>query len=174
MFFYCCVSVKWIECYSTLIHILHISLSILLGCPCCSTDATPENVARGMASRLKREKSHWAAGRLGDINFVGSTKTRGKVKLDNNYWRSHNILCRAEETFPAKHWHQLVFLHPVCKGTQQHRPSADLPNADGGLGPSSPTLGGGTGGRRRAGSDEALAQGHSEKRTCEGCTEHRS
>uniref|UniRef100_A0A665TJS9 Transient receptor potential cation channel, subfamily M, member 5 n=1 Tax=Echeneis naucrates TaxID=173247 RepID=A0A665TJS9_ECHNA len=27
---------------------------------------------------MKREKSHWAAGRVGDIDFIGSTKTRGK------------------------------------------------------------------------------------------------
>uniref|UniRef100_A0A3Q1G954 Transient receptor potential cation channel, subfamily M, member 5 n=2 Tax=Acanthochromis polyacanthus TaxID=80966 RepID=A0A3Q1G954_9TELE len=53
-------------------------LCVLLGCSCCSTvDETLENVARGLASRMK-EKSHWAAGRVGDIDFLGSTKTRGK------------------------------------------------------------------------------------------------
>lgn len=45
-------------------------------------DETLENVARGLASRIKKEKSHWAAGRVGDIDFIGSTKTRGKVKLN--------------------------------------------------------------------------------------------
>ncbi|CAF99938.1 unnamed protein product [Tetraodon nigroviridis] len=34
-----------------------------------------------MASR-KTDKSHWAAGRVGDIDFIGSTKTKGKVRLD--------------------------------------------------------------------------------------------
>lgn len=28
---------------------------------------------------MKTEKGHWAAGRVGDIDFVGSNKTRGKV-----------------------------------------------------------------------------------------------
>ncbi|KAM7405780.1 hypothetical protein PAMP_000207 [Pampus punctatissimus] len=52
---------------------------VFLGCSCCSTvDETLENVARGLASRIKKEKSHWAAGRVGDIDFIGSTKTRGK------------------------------------------------------------------------------------------------
>lgn len=60
-----------------------VSVSALLGCPCCSTvDKTLVFVARGMASRLKSDKSHWAAGRVGDIDFIGSTKTKGKVKLD--------------------------------------------------------------------------------------------
>lgn len=60
-----------------------VSLSVLLGCSCNSTvDETLENVARGLASRIKKEKSHWAAGRVGDIDFIGSTKTRGKVKLN--------------------------------------------------------------------------------------------
>lgn len=31
---------------------------------------------------MKKEKSHWAAGRVGDIDFIGATKTRGKVRLD--------------------------------------------------------------------------------------------
>uniref|UniRef100_A0A3Q3GWC1 Transient receptor potential cation channel, subfamily M, member 5 n=1 Tax=Labrus bergylta TaxID=56723 RepID=A0A3Q3GWC1_9LABR len=58
---------------------MHVFLSVLLGCSCCSTvDETLENVARGLAGRIKREKSHWAAGRVGDIDFTGSPKTRGK------------------------------------------------------------------------------------------------
>ncbi|XP_053721889.1 transient receptor potential cation channel subfamily M member 5 [Synchiropus splendidus] len=53
--------------------------SALLGCSCCSTvDETLENVARGLTGRMKRGNSHWAAGRVGDIDFVGPTKTRGK------------------------------------------------------------------------------------------------
>ena len=65
---------------------MYPSLSVLLGCSCCSTvDETLENVARGMASRMKKEKSHWAAGRVGDIDFVGTTKTRAKVILGNRY-----------------------------------------------------------------------------------------
>lgn len=44
--------------------------------------------------------------------------------------------------------HHLVFLYPVCEGAQQHRPSADLPDADRGVGPCPPTPGGVTGGRR--------------------------
>lgn len=57
-----------------------VSASALLGCPCCSTvDKTLVFVARGMASRLKTDKSHWAAGRVGDIDFIGTTKTKGKV-----------------------------------------------------------------------------------------------
>uniref|UniRef100_A0A3Q1JIJ0 Uncharacterized protein n=1 Tax=Anabas testudineus TaxID=64144 RepID=A0A3Q1JIJ0_ANATE len=63
-----------------------VSLSVLLGCSCNSTvDETLENVARGLASRMKKEKSHWAAGRVGDIDFIGSTKTRGKfVRVRSN------------------------------------------------------------------------------------------
>uniref|UniRef100_A0A669EG82 Transient receptor potential cation channel, subfamily M, member 5 n=1 Tax=Oreochromis niloticus TaxID=8128 RepID=A0A669EG82_ORENI len=59
---------------------------VLLGCSCCSTvDETLENVARGLASRMKKEKSHWAAGRVGDIDFLGPTKTRGKfVRVRSN------------------------------------------------------------------------------------------
>ncbi|XP_029000168.1 transient receptor potential cation channel subfamily M member 5 [Betta splendens] len=52
---------------------------VLLGCSCNATvDETLEGGARGLGSRMKKEKSHWAAGRVGDIDFVGSTKTRGK------------------------------------------------------------------------------------------------
>lgn len=62
-------------------HFMCVFLSALLGCSCCSTvDETLENVARGLASRIKKEKSHWAAGRVGDIDFIGATKTRGKVQ----------------------------------------------------------------------------------------------
>lgn len=61
-----------------------VSISVFLGCSCNTTvDETLENVARGLASRMKKEKSHWAAGRVGDIDFIGSTKTRGKVKLND-------------------------------------------------------------------------------------------
>uniref|UniRef100_A0A3B4UQY4 Transient receptor potential cation channel, subfamily M, member 5 n=1 Tax=Seriola dumerili TaxID=41447 RepID=A0A3B4UQY4_SERDU len=65
---------------------MRVSLSVLLGCSCCSTvDETLEDVARGLASRMKRERSHWAAGRVGDIDFVGSTKTRGKfMRVSSN------------------------------------------------------------------------------------------
>lgn len=60
---------------------MYVSVSALLGCPCCSTvDKTLVFVAQGMASRLKTDKSHWAAGRVGDIDFLGSTKTKGKVR----------------------------------------------------------------------------------------------
>ncbi|XP_037550434.1 transient receptor potential cation channel subfamily M member 5 [Nematolebias whitei] len=53
--------------------------SVFLGCSCCSSVGEAiESVARGLASRMKKEKSHWAAGRVGDIDFIGSTKTRGK------------------------------------------------------------------------------------------------
>lgn len=60
-----------------------VSVSALLGCPCCSgVDKTLVFVARGMAGRSKTDKSHWAAGRVGDIDFIGSTKTKGKVGLE--------------------------------------------------------------------------------------------
>lgn len=82
-------------CTTPHIYLICVSLSVLLGCPCCSTvDETLENVARGLASRIKKEKSHWAAGRVGDIDFSGSTKTRGKVKLDNKYTRLYNSIQR--------------------------------------------------------------------------------
>ncbi|XP_068165086.1 transient receptor potential cation channel subfamily M member 5 isoform X2 [Antennarius striatus] len=45
--------------------------SALLGCPCCSPlDEVLEDNRRG--------RGHWAAGRVGDIDFLGPTKTRGK------------------------------------------------------------------------------------------------
>lgn len=60
-----------------------VSIRALLGCPGCSTvDKTLEYVARGMAGRLKSKKSHWAAGRVGDIDFMGPAKTKGKVRPD--------------------------------------------------------------------------------------------
>lgn len=60
-----------------------VSVSALLGCPCCSTaEKTLVFVAQGMASRSKANKSHWAAGRVGDIDFIGSTKTKGKVRVE--------------------------------------------------------------------------------------------
>lgn len=63
-----------------------VSVSALLGCPCCSAvDKTLEYVARGMASRFKTEKTHWAAGRVGDIDFIGPTRTKGKVRLDAKF-----------------------------------------------------------------------------------------
>lgn len=74
---------------------MHSSFSVLLGCSCCTTvDETLENTARGMAGRTKKEKGHWAAGRVGDIDFIGSTKTRGKVNQDNKHGRS----CGARRT----------------------------------------------------------------------------
>uniref|UniRef100_A0A3B3UE44 Transient receptor potential cation channel, subfamily M, member 5 n=1 Tax=Poecilia latipinna TaxID=48699 RepID=A0A3B3UE44_9TELE len=59
--------------------------SVLLGCSCCcKVDETIQNVARGLANKMK-EKTHWAAGRVGDIDFVGSTKTKGKfVRVSSN------------------------------------------------------------------------------------------
>ncbi|XP_061594992.1 transient receptor potential cation channel subfamily M member 5 isoform X2 [Cololabis saira] len=58
--------------------------SVLLGCSCSTVDETLENVARGLASKMKK-KSHWAAGRVGDIDFCGSTKMRGKfVRVRSN------------------------------------------------------------------------------------------
>ncbi|XP_068611806.1 transient receptor potential cation channel subfamily M member 5 [Brachionichthys hirsutus] len=51
--------------------------SVLLGCSCCSTvEEELENI--GLASRMRRQRSHWAAGRVGDLDFLGPTKTRGK------------------------------------------------------------------------------------------------
>lgn len=56
---------------------------VLLGCSCCSTEEDPlVDVARGLANKMK-DKTHWAAGRVGDIDFIGPTKTRGKVRLNN-------------------------------------------------------------------------------------------
>lgn len=145
-----------------------VSVSVLLGCSCCAgVDKTPEFVARGMASRLKTEKSHWAAGRVGDIDFIGPTKTKGKVRLDMKYEG------RNAEIFGINHSEWCVCVRPVCQGTEQHGPSADLPDADRGVGPGAATPGGGPSGGRRAGADEALAQGHSQKRTGEGGTKHR-
>ncbi|XP_061830802.2 transient receptor potential cation channel subfamily M member 5 [Nerophis lumbriciformis] len=47
---------------------------ILQGCSCCSTvDETTENV-----TTIKAKEGHWPAGRVGDIDFVGATKTKGK------------------------------------------------------------------------------------------------
>ncbi|XP_049574791.1 transient receptor potential cation channel subfamily M member 5 [Syngnathus scovelli] len=48
---------------------------VLQGCSCCSTqDETLQNV-REKSSRMK---SHWPAGRVGDIDFIGASKTKGK------------------------------------------------------------------------------------------------
>lgn len=44
--------------------------SVLLGCSCVD-----ETLERGQS---RKDKSHWAAGRVGDIDFIGPTKTRGK------------------------------------------------------------------------------------------------
>ncbi|KAF0042856.1 hypothetical protein F2P81_004193 [Scophthalmus maximus] len=53
--------------------------SVPLGCSCCATaDEALEKVARGLASKMRRERSHWAAGRVGDIDFTGASKKRGK------------------------------------------------------------------------------------------------
>lgn len=142
-----------------------VSVSALLGCPCCSgVDKTLVFVARGMAGRSKTDKSHWAAGRVGDIDFIGSTKTKGKVGLEGED--------RGGGT-SRKGLDQPVCPCPVRQGAEQHRPGAGLPDADGGVGPGFTTPGGGPGGGRRAGPDEALAQGHAEKRTGQGRAEHR-
>ncbi|XP_039980646.1 transient receptor potential cation channel subfamily M member 5 isoform X2 [Xiphias gladius] len=53
--------------------------SVFRGCSYCSAaDGKLENVARGLASRMERQEVHWGAGRVGDIDFTGPTKTRGK------------------------------------------------------------------------------------------------
>uniref|UniRef100_A0A8C6TEA6 Transient receptor potential cation channel, subfamily M, member 5 n=1 Tax=Neogobius melanostomus TaxID=47308 RepID=A0A8C6TEA6_9GOBI len=50
---------------------------MLLGCSCCSTvnETLGGTEGRGQG---RKEKRNWAAGRVGDIDFVGSTKTRAK------------------------------------------------------------------------------------------------
>ncbi|XP_071375194.1 transient receptor potential cation channel subfamily M member 5 isoform X2 [Centroberyx affinis] len=61
--------------------------SVLLGCSCCSPlEETLESVSRGLGGRMKKEReSHWAAGRVGDIDFTGSSRTRGKfVRVRSN------------------------------------------------------------------------------------------
>jgi len=74
--------------------------SVPLGCSCSSTvDETLQKAARGLTGRMKKAKSNWAAGRVGDIDFVGFTKTRGKVKPP-----------RWEEKKPGKRSHDEYFL----------------------------------------------------------------
>lgn len=76
--------------------IIYVFCSVLLGCSCCSpVDDAIENVARTLATRMKTEKSHWAAGRVGDIDFIGSTKTKGKVRSSNRNVNNEN--CRKEK-----------------------------------------------------------------------------
>lgn len=143
--------------------------SVLLECSCCSTvKETLENVAHSMASRLKAEKSHWAAGRVGSIDFIDSTKTRGKVKQ-----QTLKVFGSLQKFYE---WNHHIFITPlclVCESVQEHRPSAHLPDANWRVGPRSTTSRGGPGGGRWAGTDEAVAQGHTEKRTREGGTQHR-
>ncbi|XP_056135271.1 transient receptor potential cation channel subfamily M member 5 [Lampris incognitus] len=56
--------------------------SVLRGCPCCSPlDEALEGIARGKA---KKEERHRAAGRVGDIDFIGSSRTRGKFMTVNS------------------------------------------------------------------------------------------
>ncbi|XP_076012232.1 transient receptor potential cation channel subfamily M member 5 [Genypterus blacodes] len=58
---------------------------VLLGCTCCSTMDETLDAARGLGSRMKRAKNHWAVGRAGDVEFVGPTKMRGKfVRVRSN------------------------------------------------------------------------------------------
>ena len=38
------------------------------------------DMALGMQKSVRQEKGHWAAGRAGDIDFIGSSRTRGKVR----------------------------------------------------------------------------------------------
>ncbi|KAM3876709.1 transient receptor potential cation channel subfamily M member 5 [Diretmus argenteus] len=59
--------------------------SVLLGCSCCSTlNEAVESVARDLGGRMRRE-SHWAGGRVGDIDFTGASRTRGKfVRVRSN------------------------------------------------------------------------------------------
>ncbi|XP_045545553.1 transient receptor potential cation channel subfamily M member 5 [Salmo salar] len=56
--------------------------SALLACRCYSQlDEAVESVAEGRgrgASRGDKERGHWAAGRVGDIDFTGTSRTRGK------------------------------------------------------------------------------------------------
>ncbi|KAM9422687.1 transient receptor potential cation channel subfamily M member 5 [Salvelinus alpinus] len=56
--------------------------STLLACRCYSQlDEAVESVAEGRgrgASRGDKERGHWAAGRVGDIDFTGTSRTRGK------------------------------------------------------------------------------------------------
>lgn len=62
-------------------HLIPASFSAWLRCSCCSSaDETLEKPPQGKASRMRGEQGHWAAGRVGDIDFVGSNKMRGKVR----------------------------------------------------------------------------------------------
>lgn len=52
--------------------------SFLGGCR-CYTPITESVVQMGEKGNERFEKPHWTAGRLGDIDFTGSSRTRGKV-----------------------------------------------------------------------------------------------
>lgn len=52
--------------------------SFLGGCR-CYTPITESVVQMGEKGNERFEKPHWTAGRIGDIEFTGSCRTRGKV-----------------------------------------------------------------------------------------------
>lgn len=39
----------------------------------------------GMEKSERQEKGHWATGRVGDIDFIGSSRSRGKVSSIHMY-----------------------------------------------------------------------------------------
>lgn len=70
------VWVIYIQMYVCL-WVCHVFRNVL-GCQCYSEDV---ETIEGSSHRAKERpnKTHWTAGRLGDIDFTGSSKTRGKV-----------------------------------------------------------------------------------------------
>ncbi|XP_046897658.1 transient receptor potential cation channel subfamily M member 5 isoform X2 [Hypomesus transpacificus] len=58
--------------------ILEMEHSVLLGCRCCSPlDEVLGSGGRGLGVQAEK-KAHWAAGRVGDIDFTGPSRTRAK------------------------------------------------------------------------------------------------
>ncbi|XP_061671141.1 transient receptor potential cation channel subfamily M member 5 isoform X4 [Syngnathoides biaculeatus] len=71
-------------------HVLH-------SCSCSSTeDETSQNISRDHKST--RMKNHWPSGRVGDIDFIGASKTKGKfMRVKSNTDPAHIFQMLTEE-----------------------------------------------------------------------------
>nr|XP_057944966.1 transient receptor potential cation channel subfamily M member 5 isoform X1 [Doryrhamphus excisus] len=72
---------------------------VFQGCSCCSTvDETKENVTTDSSKRIKSKESQWLTGRVGDIEFIGATKTKGKfLRVQSNTDPAHIFQTLTEE-----------------------------------------------------------------------------
>lgn len=132
--------------------------SFLGGCR-CYTPIIESVVQMGEKGNERFKKPHWTDGRLGDIDFTGSSRTRGKVHEDR-YLPYHSLKLQSFLMRDYTHYTHSLFVSSVRQGHRHYRSSRNLSDYDQAVGSRPSAPGGGTSGWWWGGSDEALDEGH--------------